>query len=256
MDSREPVAEISRFDRVERVVHWANALLFIVLIATGFTLYIGPLSLFVGRRDLVQTIHVYCGLALPVPVVAALAGRWGRGLRADLRRFNRWSSDDRGWLRAAASNRAEREARRSAVTVGKFNAGQKLNVAFTAGVIVVMLGTGVIMRWYSPWPLSWRTGATFVHDWLAIAAVAVVVGHIAYALSDPAAMRSMVRGTISRRWAEHHAPGWLAEDAVGSGAALTGTPGGPLSDPGTRSAQPAVWSAPAGADGRDATGRA
>ena len=208
--------DIWRFDRVERVVHWLNAALFAVLIVTGFILYIGPLSLFVGRRNLVQLVHVYCGLALPVPVLVALAGRWGKGLRADLRRFNRWSIDDRRWLRASASARLEREARRADLTIGKFNAGQKLNVAFTAGVIVVMLGTGVIMRWYSPWPLSWRTGATFVHDWLAIAVVAVVLGHISYALRDPAAMRAMVRGTISRRWAERHAPGWLAEDEVAS----------------------------------------
>ena len=54
--------------------------------------------------------------------------------------------------------------------MGKFNAGQKLNAIFVAGCIPVMLATGGIMRWFDPFPLAWRTGATFVHDWTTLAA--------------------------------------------------------------------------------------
>lgn len=223
--TNRPDLLILRFDRVERAVHWLTAALFLTLVVTGAILYIGPLSLLVGRRPLVEAVHVYCGVALPVPLVVALAGRWGRGLREDIRRFNRWSGDDRIWLRASLSPRPVRHSRRQALTVGKFNAGQKLNAAFVAGTMVVMLMTGAVMRWYQPWPLSWRTGATFVHDWLALAATVVLAGHITYALAEPAALRSMIRGTISRRWAQGHAPGWLADtvaappDDVGRGEA-------------------------------------
>lgn len=205
-----PATGLERFDAVERVVHWSNATLFFVLIATGALLYVAPLGALVGRRALVEDIHVYCGLALPVPVILALSGRWGRALRADLRRFNRWSHGDRLWLGALTRSRPERAAALRRVEVGKFNAGQKLNAAFTAGCGLVMLGTGVIMRWYHPWPLGWRTGATFVHDWLALAAGLVIVGHIGMALRDPDALGSMWRGRISRSWAERHAPAWLA----------------------------------------------
>jgi formate dehydrogenase subunit gamma len=96
--------------------------------------------------------------------------------------------------------------------VGKFNAGQKLNASFVAGAGLVMLGTGVIMRWYHPWPLSWRTGATFVHDWLALAIGFVIIGHIWMALRDWDALRSMFVGTISRSWGKRHAPAWVAGD--------------------------------------------
>jgi formate dehydrogenase subunit gamma len=65
------------------------------------------------------------------------------------------------------------------------------------------------MRWYHPWPLSWRTGATFVHDWLALAIGIVVIGHIVMALSMPDTLRAMVSGRIRRAWAERHAPAWL-----------------------------------------------
>ena len=72
--------------------------------------------------------------------------------------------------------------------VAKFNAGQKLNAAFVAGAIPVMLATGSIMRWFKPFPLSWRTGATFVHDWVFLALLVVVIGHIGKALADPTAL--------------------------------------------------------------------
>jgi cytochrome b subunit of formate dehydrogenase len=200
---------LSRFDRVERAVHWVNAALILVLVFTGATLYLQPLGQAIGRRALVEGIHVYCGVALPAPLLVALAGPWGRGLRQDLRRFNRWTRTDRLWLRSAFHERAERRATQAQLELGKFNAGQKLNAAWTAGASLLMLGTGVIMRWYHPWPLSWRTGATFVHDWIALAIGLVVVGHIVMAVSDRDALRSMFGGRIGRHWADRHAKAWL-----------------------------------------------
>jgi formate dehydrogenase subunit gamma len=202
------IADLSRFDRVERVVHWANATLFAVVMATASILYVPFLSAAVGRRQVVETIHVYAGLLLPIPLVAGIIGRWGRGLRADLGRLNRWSDDDRRWMRARGWRRGRVVGN---VRLGKFNPGQKLNAAFTGGAIVVMLATGTIMRWYKPWPLSWRTGATFVHDWIYLALFVTITGHILFALRDPDSLSSMWRGTISRAWARRTAPRWLEE---------------------------------------------
>ena len=201
-----------RFDVLERAVHWSNALLFGILILTGAALYIEPLGALVGRRYLVQNIHVYSGIALPVPLVLALAGSWGRSLRHDLARFNRWSATDRAWFRALIRGGRGRLSALSEVPLGKFNPGQKLNAAFVAGAGLVLLATGIVMRWYHPYPLSWRTGATFVHDWLSLAVGLVVFGHIGMALRDPDSLRSMWSGDVPRRWARRHAPAWLAGD--------------------------------------------
>ena len=95
--------------------------------------------------------------------------------------------------------------------MGKFNAGQKLNAIFVAGCIPLMLVTGSIMRWFDPFPLAWRTGATFVHDWLALALLVVVSAHILKALAEPVALRAMLRGTVPRRYAEGRHPRWAAE---------------------------------------------
>jgi formate dehydrogenase gamma subunit len=207
---------LTRFDRVERAVHWANAVVFAVLILTGAALYFQPLIALVGRRRLVESIHVYSGLALPVPVILALCGSWGEGLRRDLRRFNRWTESDRRWLRATFQARTYRLEARNLLHTGKFNAGQKLNAAFTAGAGLVMLATGCLLRWYRPFPLAWRAGATFVHNWLALVFLVVIAGHVLFALADPDALRSMLGGRVSRAWARRHAPAWLDElDAEG-----------------------------------------
>jgi formate dehydrogenase subunit gamma len=107
-----------RFDAVERAVHWVNAGLFLVLVGTGAILYLEPLQAIVGRRALVQDIHVYAGLALPVPLLIALAGSWGRALRDDLRRFNRWSTDDWDWFWAIFRPGPERRVDLRRVRVG------------------------------------------------------------------------------------------------------------------------------------------
>jgi formate dehydrogenase subunit gamma len=194
---------VVRFDLTERRLHAANGALFLILLVTGMTLYIGPLSALVGRRVLVKDVHVISGLLLPVPLVLAYAGRWRAGLRRDVRRVARWSTDDRRWLLSLG--------RRGKARMGKFNAGQKLNAIFVAGCIPVMLATGIIMRWFEPFPLAWRTGATFVHDWLALALLAAIIGHIGKALADPVALRAIWRGTVPARHVERHHPRWWAE---------------------------------------------
>jgi formate dehydrogenase subunit gamma len=194
--------DLERFDRLERTVHWVTAALFFTVMFTGAALYAGPISALVGRRELVRTLHVVAGLGLPVPLLVGLLGRRGANLRADLGRINRWIPDDRVWLRGRTRDRAR---------LGKFNAGQKLNATFLGAAIVLMLGTGIMMKWFESFPLSWRTGATFVHDWVALGVWIAVIGHIVFAMRDPEALASMRRGKISARWARTKRPRWYEE---------------------------------------------
>jgi formate dehydrogenase subunit gamma len=198
---REP--DLLRFERVERIVHWTTAALMLTLMATGAALYAGPVSTFVGRRELVRTIHVYAGLALPIPIIVGLAGRWGRSLRRDLGRLNRWSRGDRRWFRRKF---------RTQVRLGKFNPGQKLNAVFLGAAGLVMLGTGIILKWFNLFPVDYRTGATFVHDWFAIGIWLAIGGHVFFALRDPVALGAMLRGSVTARWARLQRPRWYEEE--------------------------------------------
>lgn len=205
----EPAAaavRLLRFDRVQRAAHWANALLFAILIVTALPLYFASVERLVGRHVLVAQIHLWAGVALPVPLVVSLVGPWGARMRRDLRRLNRWTDDELRWLRTLG--------RHQGLEADKFSPGQKLNAAFVGGAIVVMLGTGVILEWFGLFPVSWRTGATFVHELLSFVIVVVVVGHVVMALTHPESLRSMIGGWVSERWAARYAPGWLAELAT------------------------------------------
>jgi formate dehydrogenase subunit gamma len=198
-----PEPPLLRFDRRERVLHWVNASMFAVIMLTGAALYAGPVSQMVGNRGLVRFVHVYTGVLLPIPVLLSILGRRGARVRRDLGRLNRWTPGDGRWFRTS---------RRDSVRLGKFNPGQKLNAAFIAGAGIVMLATGSIMHWFEPFPLDWRTGATFVHDWFALAIWAVVIGHIVYALRDNDAFQGMLTGEVPAAWARKKAPRWYEEE--------------------------------------------
>ncbi len=193
---------LARFDRVERAAHWLTALLFGVLVATGAILYIPSLANLVHRRLLIEDIHLYTGIAAFVPLLAAVVGPWGRRLRRDLSSMNRFTRDEFTWLATFG-----REGRRA---IAKFNPGQKLNTFAVAGFLAVLWGTGLFLRYANFVAVTWRTGATFVHDWSAVAIALLVAGHVVEAFAHPSALRAMVVGWVPESWAERHAPQWLA----------------------------------------------
>ncbi|MEJ8656212.1 MULTISPECIES: cytochrome b/b6 domain-containing protein [Streptomyces] len=201
----ERPARVRRFSRAERWVHRTTAALMLLCVVTAACLYVPDLAELVGRRHLVVTLHEWSGLLLPVPFLFGLASR---PFRKDLRRLNRFGPHDRRWLRAVRRRDRDPGAR----PAGKFNAGQKLYAGWIAGAVLVMLGTGLLMWFTHLAPLVWRTGATFVHDWLALTIGIVLIGHIRMALADPEARRGMRTGSVERPWARREHPLWDPDD--------------------------------------------
>ncbi|OEU88630.1 formate dehydrogenase [Streptomyces abyssalis] len=200
-----------RFTRAVRWCHRTTSLLMAVCVGTALCLYVPGLAQLAGRRALMVTLHQWSGLLLPAPVLAGLASR---ALRADLGRLNRFGPHDRRWLRRA------RRARRPypppgedwGRDAGKFNAGQKVFAAWIAGAVLVMTGTGLLMWFTGLAPLQWRTSATFVHDWLALAIGVVLAAHVAMAAAHPEARRAMRTGRADRAWARREHALWQPPD--------------------------------------------
>ncbi|HEY5837120.1 cytochrome b/b6 domain-containing protein [Streptomyces sp.] len=202
---REPDAarRLRRFTGAETWVHRSLNWLMGICVFTAACLYVSPLAEIVGRRRLVLLVHEWSGVLLPVPVVLGLASR---AFRRDAGRLGRFFPHDWRWLRTFVRTR-----RREPGLAGKFNAGQKLFAAFTVGSVLIMTGTGLIM-WF-PWltPLLWRTGATFVHDWLALLVGVVITGHVWLASKDSEARRGLRTGYVSGRWVREEHPLWRPE---------------------------------------------
>lgn len=169
---------------------------------TGTLLFFPDLGALIGNRALVSKVHEVVGWLVPIPLLLALGSR---AFRRDAGRLNRFLPTDWQWLRS-------RDRRSGRIPVGKFNAGQKLNSAFTLGAVIVLFGTGMVMFWSSLFTDSIRTGATFVHDWLALAFTIVVLGHIWMAYSDATARLGMRTGSVPEGWARREHGQWAQEE--------------------------------------------
>lgn len=203
--------ELVRFAPSARAVHRAIAVFGLTCLVTAAILYLEPLAELVGRRNLVVDVHVWSGLALPVPV---LLGALARATRVDLGLLNRFTPADREWLR-------RRDRRAAGLPVGKFNAGQKLNASLSAGGGLVLLGTGIVMAYGRSWPLDLRIGSTFVHDWTAAAFLLLVLGHLWFASRDEDARQGMRTGSVPLGWALREHPAWAGR-LLGTGSGEAG----------------------------------
>jgi formate dehydrogenase subunit gamma len=199
------VVRLLRFDGVQRSVHWVNALLFGALIFTGIPLYFGSFFGVIFPRHEIQEIHLWTGLMLPLPIVVSLLGPWGRRMRQDLHRFSYWSKAELRWLWTLGRER---------IDLDKYNPGQKANGLFIGAAIIVLWVSGYVLQWFRFFPVSWREGATVTHDFWAFAVFVVVAGHIFMALTHREAMVSMLKGSVSEKWAQTHAKEWVDEESA------------------------------------------
>ena len=188
--------QIKRVTADQRWTHRAVAFLVIVLIITAICLYVPMVSAAVGQRQLFRQLHILAGFALPVPILVSLLFAPSR---RDYSRLNRMSSTDWRWLRGP---------NRPAIPAEKFNGGQKLYSAVSLGWILVMFATGLMLAYNTFFADQWRAGASFVHDWLALAVVVLVAGHMYKAWEDPEARRGLRTGWVSHAWAQRHHATW------------------------------------------------
>jgi formate dehydrogenase subunit gamma len=195
---------LPRFSRAETLVHRSTAALVGLLTATGAVLYFEPLALLVGRRLLVEGVHVVAGLLLPLPTLIGLVV--SPELRGDVRLLGRLARVDTQWLR-------RRDRRRAGLAVGKFNGGQKLAAATMLGAGLVLLGTGLLL--IAParinLPVSMREGATITHDLFTFGLVLLLTGHLWLALRHPEARVALRTGAVDRDYAEREYPAWAGE---------------------------------------------
>jgi formate dehydrogenase subunit gamma len=192
-----------RFSKTERTLHWANAVFFFFLLATGLILYLPSLSIAVGRRMLVQDVHFWSGIAWVSVLVAIVVLGDRKGIVETAREVDRFDRDDLRWL-----------AGKKPAPQGRLNAGQKVNAALTAAFTLLFLGSGLLL-WFGERDTSWRFASTVVlHDGLMYVSLALLLGHLYLAVINPStrhALRGITTGSVSEDWAATHHPKWTPE---------------------------------------------
>jgi formate dehydrogenase subunit gamma len=196
-------AWVRRFSRTERALHWANALGFFLLLATGLILYLPSLAVLVGRRPLIQDIHFWSGVGWVAVLVAIPLLGDRRGIARLAREVDRFDRDDLRWL-----------LRRSPAPQGRLNAGQKLNTALTAAFTLLFLVSGLLL-WFGERDTRLRfAGTVLLHDGVMYVALVLLVGHLYLAVIHPAtrhALRGITVGTVRKDWAARHHAKWRPE---------------------------------------------
>jgi formate dehydrogenase subunit gamma len=201
-------AYVLRFDAVERTVHWLLAITFLLMMASGLVLYLPSLATLAADRVLWKTIHLSSAVVFWAGLIALIPGN-SRRLRMTAHEIDRFDDDDGRWLRWAVTRNGAEPPQ------GRFNAGQKLNTAIVAGLMVVFTASGTLM-YLQERDASFRgTSAILVHDWATWIAVPLVLGHLYLAVLHPAtrhSLRGITLGTVRRDWAHRHHAKWNPDE--------------------------------------------
>ncbi|MGZ4430495.1 MAG: formate dehydrogenase subunit gamma [Gaiellales bacterium] len=195
---------VTRFSPAERALHWLLASTFLVMLATGLILYLPSLAQVAADRQLWKGIHLGAAVAFWAGLVLLLVVAGDR-LRTTAKELDRFDGDDGRWLRWSVTRS------RTEPPQGRFNAGQKLNAALVAGLMMVFTMSGSVIYLQEVDATFRGNSAILVHDVATYLAVPLVAGHLYLALLNPStrhSLRGMVLGSVRRDWARRHHPKW------------------------------------------------
>lgn len=206
--------EIRRYDAVERSNHWAVAILFVLLAASGLAFFHPAfwfLSALLGGGNWARILHPFLGVLMFVLFLFMMMRYWND---------NRIQPYDREWrrrLRDLIDNRDD-----NMPAIDKYNIGQKY-VFWTSVVTMILLVISGILLWRpyfaGLFPITVVRIAAVVHAFSAFVLILAIIVHIyAGVFWIAGTLRGMTRGYVSNRWARHHHPLWYRR-ITGRGAA-------------------------------------
>lgn len=203
MTPSEPARTVRRFTPSEIVFHWAQAIPYLVLLVTGGILFAERiLDLDALSKETLIDVHRIAGVALPVCILLAFLGGDKRLLLRNLRLGTRFTRDDIRWLNVMPLQRFRPDL--ELPPMGKFNAGQKINLTIQVVAIPLFLASGLMMWFVHGQLLPW-----YVHVALFVIVLPLIGGHMYLALVNPTTRKSItsvIHGRVDGAWARHHHP--------------------------------------------------
>ena len=196
--------EIRRYNENERLNHWAVAILFVLLAASGLAFFHPAfwfLSVLLGGGTWARILHPFLGALMFVLFFVMAMRYWDD---------NKIQPYDREWgkrLSDVINNRDD-----NLPAIDKYNVGQKQLFWTMVGTMALLIVSGIIM--WRPYfaglfPIVLVRIAAVVH---AVSAFILIVGIIVHVYAAlfwvRGSLRAMTRGTVSHAWARHHHPLW------------------------------------------------
>ncbi len=202
-----PNGRVLRYTFRERVVHWLAGISYVYLLVTGLAFWspwIFWLSVIVGGATISRMLHPWAGLIFVIAVVW-MYRMWNKQMR-------RTDLDKQWWQAVGAYARNEDDA---VPTAARFNGGQKLLFwgFFWCGIALLLSG---LVLWFTdslPWSLRFlRYLAVIVHPVAALLTIGLFMIHVYMGVvSERGAFRSVIRGDVSRWFAQRYHRVWYDE---------------------------------------------
>lgn len=197
---------VGRYGPLARLNHWITAASLILLAISGLALFTPSLywltGLFGGGQN-TRALHPWIGVVLFVSFYVFFLQLW----RANLPQRVDWV-----WLtqyRDVISGNEERLPE-----LGKYNAGQKFIFWSMAGLILLLIASGIVIwdqEFGEYFGVPTKRIAVLVHSISAVLAICVFILHVYAGIWTRGTLRAMTRGDVTAGWAWRHHRKWLRE---------------------------------------------
>jgi len=202
-----PNGRVLRYTFRERLVHWLAGSSYMYLLLSGLSFW-SPwlfwIATVLGGPTIARELHSWFGLVFAV-ALGLMYSLWARQMRE--------TTADRAWW--ASIGHYIRNEDEQVPSADRFNPGQKLLFwgFFWNGGLLLLSG---LILWFPqsiPWNLRFlRLAAVIVHPVCALFTIALFIIHVYMGTAmERGAFGSVIRGDVSRAWADTHHHTWYQQ---------------------------------------------
>ena len=202
-----PNGRVRRYNFHERFIHWMAAVSYLYLMATGLAFWSPWLfwvAIVLGGPTISREFHPWIGLIF-VCVTWVMYSMWGKQMKE--------SPADKAWWDAIGYYIRNEDSK--VPSADRFNPGQKfLFWGFLAcGIILLLTGLLLWLPQYIPWNLHiLRLLSVILHPIAALFTIALFMIHVYMGTAlERGSFGSVIRGDVSRAWAETHHRTWYEQ---------------------------------------------
>ena len=193
------VRKFKRFVKPEILLHWINAVPFVLLLSTG-GIMLASRFLHFDRKTFVL-VHEICAatwiVGLPLTVLVHARIHWQL-----IRTILTWGLDDLLWMTQSPRSLINKKV--TPPPAGRFNPGQKINTLLVVVYYFGFSATGVLMFFKGSILFPW-----YAHTALFFSALGSLGGHLHLALLNPStriALAGIFHGWAPIEYIKHHHP--------------------------------------------------